>query len=77
MSALSGQGRLYRACSGKTDLICELMPKRSCSSGAKYWGAMVADRSFCIPVCFPRRNEAIVMRAVPGWRGNSCGDVKV
>lgn len=28
---------------------------------------MEADRSFCMPACFPRRNEAIV----PGWVGLS------
>lgn len=45
---------------GLTHLIWELIPNRACSSGAKSWGRMVADRSFCIPACFPRRNEAIL-----------------
>lgn len=44
-----------------TDLICELTPYRDCSRGSKRWGRMAADRSFCMPDCLPRRNEAIVM----------------
>lgn len=31
---------------------------------------MAADRSFCMPACFPRKNEAIV----PGWVSRSVGD---
>lgn len=32
---------------------------------------MAADRSFCMPACLPRRNEAIVPGRVGGWLGLS------
>lgn len=53
-------------------LICELIPKRACSSGTKRCGRMAADRSFCMPACFPRRNEAML----PGCKG-SVGKVQL
>jgi hypothetical protein len=35
------------------------MPYRARSSGAKRPGRMLADRSFCMPVCLPRRKLAM------------------
>lgn len=54
----------------QTNLICELMPNRDCSSGEKSPGTTAADRSFCTPDCFPRRKLAMLER-VCCWRAES------
>ena len=54
------RGRLPR----QTYPICEFIPNRAWSSGAKTPGKTDADRSFWMPACFPLKKPAMIMRVL-------------
>lgn len=45
---------------GISYLIWESTPYRVCSSGVNKPGTIPADRSFCMPACFPRMKLAMM-----------------